>query len=148
MVKSRIQGAQVVPGVKPKYSWTYPALATVAREEGLGALYKGFVPKVLRLGPGGGVLLLVVEATLGLFRTGEWWRSLSSLAGVGLTGCGGCSAGAAVSVRMAVRIAQGGWKVRGPRGQYNELDAVCFTIDSFHAARSAVLTQGGKCLTG
>lgn len=26
------------------------------------ALYKGFVPKVLRLGPGGGVLLVVFEA--------------------------------------------------------------------------------------
>jgi hypothetical protein len=34
------------------------------------ALYKGFVPKVLRLGPGGGVLLLVVEVTLGVFRKG------------------------------------------------------------------------------
>lgn len=41
---------------------------TIAREEGLAALYKGFVPKVLRLAPGGGVLLLVVEATLGAFR--------------------------------------------------------------------------------
>lgn len=38
------------------------------REEGPVALYKGFVPKVLRLAPGGGVLLLVVEVTLGLFR--------------------------------------------------------------------------------
>lgn len=25
------------------------------------ALYKGFVPKVLRLGPGGGILLIVFE---------------------------------------------------------------------------------------
>lgn len=34
----------------------------IAREEGAAALYKGFVPKVLRLAPGGGVLLLVVSA--------------------------------------------------------------------------------------
>jgi solute carrier family 25 (mitochondrial 2-oxodicarboxylate transporter), member 21 len=68
VVKSRIQGAQNIPGVVPKYNWTYPALVTVAREEGVAALYKGFVPKVLRLGPGGGVLLLVVEATLATFR--------------------------------------------------------------------------------
>lgn len=27
----------------------------------MGALYKGFVPKVLRLGPGGGILLVVVS---------------------------------------------------------------------------------------
>jgi hypothetical protein len=45
---------------------------TVWREEGFGALYKGFVPKVLRLGPGGGVLLLVVEATLSIFRQGQF----------------------------------------------------------------------------
>jgi len=44
--------------VVPKYNWTYPAVMTVFREEGFGALYKGFAPKVLRLGPGGGVLLV------------------------------------------------------------------------------------------
>jgi hypothetical protein len=36
----------------------YPALIKIAREEGVGAWYRGFAPKVLRLGPGGGVLLL------------------------------------------------------------------------------------------
>ena len=46
VVKSRIQGATKVPGVAPKYNWTYPALVTIAREEGVAALYKGFVPKV------------------------------------------------------------------------------------------------------
>lgn len=68
VVKSRIQGTSKVPGVVPKYNWTYPSLALIAREEGVRALYKGFVPKVLRLAPGGGVLLLVVEATLTAFR--------------------------------------------------------------------------------
>lgn len=37
-------------------------------------MYKGFVPKVLRLAPGGGVLLLVVEFTLGVFRKGACFR--------------------------------------------------------------------------
>ncbi|KAI5887543.1 mitochondrial carrier [Schizophyllum commune H4-8] len=68
VVKSRIQSQQRVPGVVPKYNWTYPALVTILREEGPAALYKGFLPKVLRLAPGGGVLLLVVEFTLGVFR--------------------------------------------------------------------------------
>ncbi|CAE6475131.1 unnamed protein product [Rhizoctonia solani] len=68
VVKSRIQGAHPVPGVLPKYNWTYPSLALILREEGAAALYKGFVPKVLRLAPGGGVLLLVVEAVLGVVR--------------------------------------------------------------------------------
>jgi solute carrier family 25 2-oxodicarboxylate transporter 21 len=64
VVKSRIQNTTRVAGVVPKYNWTYPALAVVAREEGFGALYKGFAPKVLRLGPGGGVLLVPRHDTL------------------------------------------------------------------------------------
>lgn len=43
-----------VKGVVPKYNWTLPSIALVAKEEGFAALYKGFLPKVLRLGPGGG----------------------------------------------------------------------------------------------
>lgn len=33
----------------------------VVAEEGWRALYKGLVPKVMRLGPGGAVMLLVYE---------------------------------------------------------------------------------------
>ncbi|KNZ54662.1 hypothetical protein VP01_288g7 [Puccinia sorghi] len=68
VVKSRIQNAVVLPGERPKYGWTYPAIATIAKEEGVAALYKGFIPKVLRLAPGGGVLLVVVEVVTGYFR--------------------------------------------------------------------------------
>jgi len=46
-------------------------LVTIAREEGVRALWKGFVPKVLRLAPGGGVLLLVVEVVSEGFRKSE-----------------------------------------------------------------------------
>jgi hypothetical protein len=46
-------------------------LVTIAREEGVRALWKGFVPKVLRLAPGGGVLLLVVEVVSEGFRKCE-----------------------------------------------------------------------------
>ncbi|GAA5923386.1 hypothetical protein JCM3775_007523 [Rhodotorula graminis] len=68
VVKSRVQNSIKVAGQAPKYSWTFPSLLLIAREEGFGALYSGFLPKVLRLAPGGGVLLLVVEFTLGVFR--------------------------------------------------------------------------------
>ena len=34
---------------------------SIAHREGLAGLYRGFVPKLLRLGPGGGVLLLAFE---------------------------------------------------------------------------------------
>lgn len=65
VVKTRIQSQ--LPGVT-KYGWSLPAISTVAREEGFGALYKGFVPKVLRLGPGGGILLVVFEGVSQLIR--------------------------------------------------------------------------------
>ncbi|ORZ40770.1 mitochondrial carrier domain-containing protein [Catenaria anguillulae PL171] len=59
VVKTRIQNQAV--GTVRKYNWTLPALATIAKEEGATALYKGFVPKVLRLGPGGGILYVVYD---------------------------------------------------------------------------------------
>ncbi|CAG8599601.1 5733_t:CDS:2 [Paraglomus occultum] len=58
VVKTRIQGDS---GPYKKYNWTLPAVKIVYQEEGFGALYKGFVPKVLRLGPGGGILLVVFD---------------------------------------------------------------------------------------
>lgn len=68
VVKSRIQNSPKVPGQVPKYNWAWPGLATMLREEGFSALYKGFVPKVLRLGPGGGVLLVVYTGVMDWFR--------------------------------------------------------------------------------
>lgn len=68
VVKSRIQNTVRVAGQVPKYNWAWPALATVAKEEGFGALYKGFIPKVLRLGPGGGILLVVFTGVMDFFR--------------------------------------------------------------------------------
>jgi len=68
VVKSRIQNTPRVPGVTPKYNWTLPSVAIVAKEEGLGALYKGFIPKVLRLGPGGGILLVVFTGVIDQYK--------------------------------------------------------------------------------
>lgn len=69
VVKSRIQNSPKISGSIPKYNWAWPAVATVLREEGFSALYKGFLPKVLRLGPGGGILLVVYTGVMDLFRT-------------------------------------------------------------------------------
>ncbi|KAI9674761.1 MAG: hypothetical protein M1817_001665 [Caeruleum heppii] len=68
VVKSRIQNSPKVAGSVPKYNWAWPALGTVMREEGFPALYKGFLPKVLRLGPGGGILLVVFTGVMDFFR--------------------------------------------------------------------------------
>jgi solute carrier family 25 2-oxodicarboxylate transporter 21 len=61
VVKTRIQGTV---GPHPRYKWAFPALVTIGREEGVRALWKGFLPKVLRLGPGGGILLVVYTQVL------------------------------------------------------------------------------------
>ncbi|KAH8770591.1 mitochondrial carrier [Hyaloscypha bicolor E] len=68
VVKSRIQNSPKVAGVIPKYNWAWPSVALVMKEEGFGALYKGFLPKVLRLGPGGGILLVVFTGVMDFFR--------------------------------------------------------------------------------
>lgn len=60
VAKSRIQGPQPVPG-QIKYKSTVRSMVLIAREEGFAALYKGLVPKVMRLGPGGAIMLLVYE---------------------------------------------------------------------------------------
>ena len=58
----------------------FSRLVMIMREEGPAALYKGFIPKVLRLAPGGGVLLLVVEFTLEIFRKSSYLSSPLGLA--------------------------------------------------------------------
>ncbi|MCJ1376501.1 Mitochondrial 2-oxodicarboxylate carrier 2 [Loxospora ochrophaea] len=68
VVKSRIQNSPKIAGSVPKYNWAWPAVGTVLREEGFSALYKGFLPKVLRLGPGGGILLVVFTGVMDFFK--------------------------------------------------------------------------------
>lgn len=68
VVKSRIQNSPKVAGGVPKYGWAWPSLGLIMKEEGFGALYKGFLPKVLRLGPGGGILLVVFTGVMDFFR--------------------------------------------------------------------------------
>lgn len=99
VVKSRIQNTPKIAGQIPKYNWAWPAVYTVFKEEGASALYKGFLPKVrwtippppqtpkektvlrsanphapqvLRLGPGGGILLVVFTTVMDTFRK---WHS-------------------------------------------------------------------------
>ncbi|CAN7998940.1 unnamed protein product [Ixodes hexagonus] len=61
VAKSRIQGPQPGPPGTIKYKTCLQSMRTVYVEEGFLALYKGLVPKVLRLGPGGAVMLVVYE---------------------------------------------------------------------------------------
>ncbi|KAF2880887.1 hypothetical protein ILUMI_25286 [Ignelater luminosus] len=60
VAKSRIQGPQPVAG-QIKYRTTLGSMTLVYKEEGFRALYKGLLPKVLRLGPGGAIMLVVYD---------------------------------------------------------------------------------------
>ncbi|KAJ1300685.1 hypothetical protein OPQ81_002332 [Rhizoctonia solani] len=120
VVKSRIQGAHPVPGVVPKYNWTYPSLVLILREEGPAALYKGFVPKVLRLAPGGGVLLLVVEAVLGVVR-----KTL----GPPMNRRGDVFSRLPAEVIQHIAVAACGLRVEGPPSELAGLLQVCRSVN-------------------
>ncbi|KAL6723760.1 hypothetical protein Aduo_018731 [Ancylostoma duodenale] len=60
VAKSRIQGPQPDPTSR-KYFGTTQTIKLIYKEEGFGALYKGLLPKVMRLGPGGAIMLLVYD---------------------------------------------------------------------------------------
>jgi solute carrier family 25 2-oxodicarboxylate transporter 21 len=62
VVKTRIQSHVPSSGTSSVYRWAWPGLVHIVRSEGVRGLYRGFLPKVLRLGPGGGVLLVVFDA--------------------------------------------------------------------------------------
>ncbi|XP_011637933.1 mitochondrial 2-oxodicarboxylate carrier [Pogonomyrmex barbatus] len=57
VAKSRIQGSQD----STLYKGTLNTMHIVYKREGFRALYKGLVPKVLRLGPGGAIMLVVYD---------------------------------------------------------------------------------------
>jgi solute carrier family 25 2-oxodicarboxylate transporter 21 len=61
VVKSRVQNTRT--GQMP---WTIPKLIEIFKQEGFKALFKGYVPRILRLGPGGGIMLLAFDFIVGL----------------------------------------------------------------------------------
>ncbi|XP_017075176.1 mitochondrial 2-oxodicarboxylate carrier [Drosophila eugracilis] len=60
MAKCRIQGPQPVKG-EVKYRWTITTIKTTFREEGFRACFKGLGANLLRVGPGGALLLVSYE---------------------------------------------------------------------------------------
>jgi len=58
VVKSRMQNQAAG---QTKYRWTWPSLFSILREEGPRNLYKGLGPRLLRLGPGGGIMIVMFD---------------------------------------------------------------------------------------
>jgi len=69
VAKSRIQNTIIASSSsssslsKSLVPWTIPSVIAIGKQEGILGLYRGFVPKLLRLGPGGGLLLVTFETT-------------------------------------------------------------------------------------
>jgi len=55
VVKSRVQDT------KTGTPLAVPTLMKIYKEEGLGSIYKGYTSRILRLGPGGGIMLLAFD---------------------------------------------------------------------------------------
>jgi solute carrier family 25 2-oxodicarboxylate transporter 21 len=68
VVKSRIQSTT---GAREALPWVWSGIFKVYREEGVAALYKGLVPKVVRFAPGGGIMLVVYSFMIDLLTSGE-----------------------------------------------------------------------------
>jgi solute carrier family 25 2-oxodicarboxylate transporter 21 len=68
VVKSRMQQQQPDAAGNVKYRGTLRSLRLVAEEEGVGALYKGLGPRLIRLGPGGGIMLVVFDGLMDLLK--------------------------------------------------------------------------------
>ncbi|KFY64760.1 hypothetical protein V496_03047 [Pseudogymnoascus sp. VKM F-4515 (FW-2607)] len=68
VVKSRVQNIESNRNNRnSKVPNTFRVLADIAHKEGVSAWYKGFKPKVLRLAPGGGILLALFEQAKAAF---------------------------------------------------------------------------------
>ncbi|KAG2449622.1 hypothetical protein HYH02_005155 [Chlamydomonas schloesseri] len=65
VIKSRFQSQE--RGPNQKYRYTLPSLVTIIREEGVRALYKGFLPKALLLGIGQTIGYMVFSEALGFY---------------------------------------------------------------------------------
>ncbi|KAG2483083.1 hypothetical protein HYH03_018024 [Edaphochlamys debaryana] len=71
VVKSRFQALLPQDRIARGYRFTLPTLAAIYKAEGPRALYKGFVPKALRLGIGQTIGLMVFQKSLAAFGAQE-----------------------------------------------------------------------------
>eukprot|EP01138_Halocafeteria_seosinensis_P013699 gb/GECG01013990.1/.p1 GENE.gb/GECG01013990.1/~~gb/GECG01013990.1/.p1 ORF type:complete len:329 (+),score=19.06 gb/GECG01013990.1/:1-987(+) len=67
VVTSRMRN--VLPGEVTKYRYSLQSVTLILREEGIRSLYRGYVPKVVRLGPGGGIMIVMFEFAQKMLQT-------------------------------------------------------------------------------
>lgn len=73
VIKTRLQKQVVIPGRPPKYTGLLSGMAVVAREEGIFALWKGIVPRLLRIVPGQAITFMTYEAVSAQMNRFGWF---------------------------------------------------------------------------
>eukprot|EP01004_Peranema_trichophorum_P005451 NODE_4311_length_1189_cov_76.064728_g3806_i0.p1 GENE.NODE_4311_length_1189_cov_76.064728_g3806_i0~~NODE_4311_length_1189_cov_76.064728_g3806_i0.p1 ORF type:complete len:320 (+),score=90.69 NODE_4311_length_1189_cov_76.064728_g3806_i0:58-960(+) len=63
VAKTRMMAQRTVAGQAPKYTNTFQCMKVVASEEGLMMLWKGYFPRVARVGPGFAIQWAVIDTT-------------------------------------------------------------------------------------
>lgn len=67
VVKTRMMGQEAKKGQEVKYKGFVHCITTVAKEEGVAALWKGLTPRLMRLAPGQAITWTVVMKVQGFF---------------------------------------------------------------------------------
>jgi solute carrier family 25 citrate transporter 1 len=62
VVKTRMQKQVIVDGQPPKYDGLIKSCMLISKEEGVGALWKGLTPRLLRIMPGQAITFMTYEA--------------------------------------------------------------------------------------
>jgi len=68
VVKTRMMNMKVAPGAPPPYAGAVDCALKTVRSEGPMALYKGFIPTVMRQGPFTVVLFVTLEQVRKVFK--------------------------------------------------------------------------------
>uniref|UniRef100_A0A6U4GJ12 Mitochondrial carrier protein n=1 Tax=Phaeomonas parva TaxID=124430 RepID=A0A6U4GJ12_9STRA len=73
VVKTRMQKQVILPGETPKYAGMISGIGVIAREEGVGALWRGITPRLMRIMPGQAITFMTYE-----FMQKNLWTMISS----------------------------------------------------------------------
>ena len=65
------QAQDRVRGEQPRYRGLVHALVTIGREEGVRALWKGLLPRLMRIPPGQAITWAVSDFIVGTYERGE-----------------------------------------------------------------------------
>jgi solute carrier family 25 citrate transporter 1 len=70
VVKTRLMAQERAQGTAPKYRGLLHALTLIPREEGVRVLWKGLVPRLLRIPPGQAITWAAADQLVGLYERG------------------------------------------------------------------------------